>query len=167
VLAGFDPNGEEFGSLLPHWNTDNPMSNKKIKEAMNLMFATILQKWGNTAVDPTGMLLLCLASMVWHSDFLKETAAADAEHPFNTIPLLSNPQLLKDLKELVTLEPVGQVTQATGIPPHIKHASVAKEILTVCLETLKAIRNMVMEVKQAVKDGIEEKALENGQITSD
>jgi hypothetical protein len=52
------------------------MSNEQIKEGMNLMFATILQRWGNTEVDPTGMLLFCLAS-----DFLKQTAAADSEHP--------------------------------------------------------------------------------------
>jgi hypothetical protein len=36
------------------------------------------------------------------------------------IPLLSNPDLLKDLKELVTLEPEGQVKEASGIPPHTK-----------------------------------------------
>jgi hypothetical protein len=57
------------------------MSNEQIKEGMNLMFATILQRWGNTEVDPTGMLLFCLASVVWNSDFLKQTAAADSEHP--------------------------------------------------------------------------------------
>jgi hypothetical protein len=53
-----DPNEESFGSLPPHWKVDNPMGNAKIHEAMNLMFATILQKWGGTAVDPAGILLL-------------------------------------------------------------------------------------------------------------
>lgn len=165
VLAGLDPNSDEFGTLPPHWKLDDPMSNDKIKEGMNLMFATILQKWGNTAVDPTGLLVLCLASVVWHSDFLKETAAADPEHPFNAIPLLSSPQLLNDLKELVTLEPEGHVKQATGIPPHVQHAKTAKEILTACLATLEAVKGMVDEVKKAVCDAIEDKAEENGQVT--
>ena len=43
VLAGLDPNGEEFATLPPHWKLDDPMFNDRIKEAMNLMFATILQ----------------------------------------------------------------------------------------------------------------------------
>ena len=50
VLAGFDSNGEEFATLPPHWTLDDPMSNERIKEAMNLMFATILQRWGGTEV---------------------------------------------------------------------------------------------------------------------
>jgi hypothetical protein len=36
-------------------------------------------------------------------------AVANLEHPFHMIPLLSNPDLLKDLKELITLKPEGQV----------------------------------------------------------
>ena len=51
------------------------MSNEKVKEAMNLMFVTILQRWGRTEVDPTGVLLYCLASVVWHVNFLKDMAA--------------------------------------------------------------------------------------------
>jgi hypothetical protein len=113
VLAGFDPNGEEFATLPPHWILEDPMSNEKVKEAMNLMFATILQRWGRTAVDPTGILLYCLASVVWNVNFLKDIAARQPGHPFSMIPPLSNPTLLNDLKELVTLEPKGQV----GIPP--------------------------------------------------
>jgi hypothetical protein len=87
---------------------------------MNLMFATsYLQRWGNTEVDPTGMLLFCLAAIIWISDFLTQTAAANLEHLFNMIPLLSNPDLLKDLKELITLKPEDQVKEASGIPPHM------------------------------------------------
>jgi hypothetical protein len=51
------------------------MSNEKVKEAMHLMFATILQRWGHTEVDPTEVLLNCLASVVWHANFLKDTVA--------------------------------------------------------------------------------------------
>lgn len=167
VLAGFDPNGEDFGALPPHWKVDDPMANERIKEGMNLMFATILQKWGNTDVDPTGMLLLCLASVVWHSDFLKATAAADSEHPFNTIPILSNPDLLKDLRELVTLEPEGQMKCATGIPPHVQHAKVAREILELCVKTLEEVQNMAETVKESVKEAFEDKAEENGQVTGE
>jgi hypothetical protein len=69
----------------------------------------ILQRWGNTEVNPTGMLLFCLAAVIWNSNFLTQMAVANLEHPFHMIPLLSNPDLLKDLKELITLKPEGQV----------------------------------------------------------
>ena len=39
---------------------------------------------------------------------------------------MSTLELLRDLKELVTLETKGNVKCATGIPPHIQNASVAK-----------------------------------------
>jgi hypothetical protein len=167
ILAGLDPSSEEFGVLPPHWKLDDPMSNERIKEGMNLMFATILQRWGNTEVDPTGMLLFCLASVVWNSDFLKQTAAADSEHPFNMIPLLSNPDLLKDLKELVTLEPEGQVKEASGIPPHIQNAKMVRDVLDTCLETLEQVKNMAQTVEDSVKNAYEEKAAENGQLTGE
>ena len=63
VLAGLDPNREEFATLLPHWKLDYPMSNDRIKEAMNLIFVTILQRWGSTEVDPTGILLSFLQQL--------------------------------------------------------------------------------------------------------
>jgi len=162
-----DPNSEEFAALPPHWSLDDPMSNEKIQEAMKLMFVPILQRWGGTQVDPTGVLLFCLASVVWHSDFLKATAARDAGHPFNMIPILSNPELLRDLKELVTLEPKGQVKSATGIPPHIEHATMAKKILHLCETTLHAVKDMATSVKRSVKEAFEEKAEENGQVSGE
>ncbi len=64
ILAGLDPNDKTFGTLPPHWKVDNPMGNAKIRKAMLSMFGTILQRWGGTAVDPSGILLLCLASVV-------------------------------------------------------------------------------------------------------
>ena len=86
ILAGMDLNQEIFGLLPPHWNVDNSMGNVKIHEAMNLMFATVLQKWGGSAVDPTGILLLCLTYVVWNVEFLKSIAAAIPGHPFGMIP---------------------------------------------------------------------------------
>ena len=59
ILAGVDPNQEIFGSLPPHWNVDNPLGNAKIHEAMNLVFATVLQKWGGSTVDPIQVFYCC------------------------------------------------------------------------------------------------------------
>jgi hypothetical protein len=167
ILAGLDPNEERFGSLPPHWTVDNPMGNAKIREAMNLMFATVLQKWGGSAVDPTGILLLCLASVVWNVEFLKSTAARIPGHPFGMIPLLSNAGLLAELKLLVTIEKEGNMTVATGIPPHIRQAVLIKNTLNVCKETFEAIKDMAERIKDAVKQAFEEKAEECGQMTGE
>ena len=48
----------------PLWKLDDLKSNDRIKEAMNLMFATVLQRWGSTEVDPSGILLFFLAAVV-------------------------------------------------------------------------------------------------------
>jgi hypothetical protein len=110
------------------------MGNAKVKEAMNLMFATILQKWSGLAVDP--VLLICLVPVVHHYDFLETVAAETPGHPFDLIPLFSNPTLLSNLKELVTLEPEGQMTSPMAIPPHVTSAVILQKVLTSCTDTL-------------------------------
>jgi hypothetical protein len=53
VLVGLDVNN------IPtlHFNIDNPMLNEAICEAMNCMFAVVLQKHAGTASDPMVLLL--------------------------------------------------------------------------------------------------------------
>jgi hypothetical protein len=167
ILAGLDPNDKTFGTLPPHWKVNNPMGNAKIREAMLSMFGTILQRWGGTAIDPTGILLLCLASVVWNVEFLRSTAARIPGHPFAMIPLLSNAGLLAELKLLVTIEKEGHMTVATGIPPHIRQAVLIKKTLDVCKETFEAIKDMTDVVKDAVKEAFKEKAEECGQMTGE
>ena len=84
----------------------------------------------------TGILLLCLASVVWNVEFLKSAAAAIPGHPFGMIPLLSNAGLLAEfLKLQVTIESEGHMTVATGIPPHVHQAVLIKSTLGVCKDT--------------------------------
>jgi hypothetical protein len=76
------------------------------------------------------------------------------------IPLLSNAGLLAELKLLVTIENEGNMTVATGIPPHICQAVLIKNTLNVCKETFEAIKDMAECVKDAVKQAFEEKVEE-------
>jgi hypothetical protein len=89
-LAGLDPNSADFSVLPAHFSIDDPMSNPDVREVMLLMYGTILQKWGGSAVDPTALLLRCLASVVHHSDWLLSVARENPGHPFSTIPILNN-----------------------------------------------------------------------------
>jgi hypothetical protein len=107
---------------------------------------------------------VCMASLVWNIEFLKSTAARIPGHPFGMIPLLSNAGLLAELKLLVTIKKEGNMTLATGIPPHISQAVLIKNTFKICKETCEAIKNMTEHVKDAVKQAFEEKAKECGQM---
>jgi hypothetical protein len=90
ILVGLDPNDASFGTLPPHFVMTDLMSNPYVNEAMQLMYGPILRKWSNHEVDPTGLLLRCLPSVVYNSEFLKEWARNIPAHSFGTIPLLNN-----------------------------------------------------------------------------
>ena len=90
VLAGLDPNEPDFGILPPHFDIeDNPLDNKFIYEAMQLMYGPILKKWKGTILDPTGVLLKCLASVVYHSKWLQDFRSNISGHPFLLLSILS------------------------------------------------------------------------------
>jgi hypothetical protein len=150
--------------LPPHWILEDPsMSNEKVNEAMNLMFMTILQRWGCTAVDPTGILLYCLALVVWHVNFLKDMAVRHPGHPFSMIPCLSNPTLLNNL--LVTLEPSKGISLDPKRNPTTCAACIhCKKKSLPCVETLETLQQMAENVKESMKEAFKEKAEENGQI---
>jgi hypothetical protein len=57
ALVGLDVNSPKFAALPPHFNTDNPMLNEAICEAMSSMYAVVLQKHARTALDPMAPLL--------------------------------------------------------------------------------------------------------------
>ena len=167
ILAGLDPNDASFGSLPPHFVMTDPMSNADVKEGMQLMYGTILRRWSGHEVDPTGLLLRCLASVVWHSNFLKQWARNVPGHAFATIPLLNNEPLMQGLKAFVTTEPTESMKVPTGVPPHINNAILIKRILDLCINTLDEVKTLTKSVKAAVSEAYEEKAMENGQITSE
>ena len=134
---------------------------------MTLVYRPILRQWGGTVMDPTGLLLRLLPSIVHHSDFLFQVIRSVPAHPFSSIPLLQNPDLLLQLKDLITLEPTDNMKTATGIPPHINLAVMMKKLLSCCTETLKEVKNMVVNVQDAVNEAYENKAAENGHMTAE
>ena len=95
------------------------MENKFIAEAMNRCFGEI-QKNFSDRFAITGTLLLFLASGVYHSDSILDVVSKRPGHSFGTIPIFADAKLLDKLKKLLTLKPSGSVTQASGIPNHVK-----------------------------------------------
>ena len=162
-LAGLDPDNEdEFGALPPHFTVG--MENEYVKEAMTLCFGTILKKHSQHAVQ--GPLMLFLASMVHHSEFLFEYIAKNSSHPFQSIPILQRQSLLEELKKLVTLEPVGEVTTATGVPFRIKQMKKLKSWFVTLQGDIDKLLNMVEKLPEVIKNAIDEKCMESGQVTA-
>jgi hypothetical protein len=103
--------------------------------------------------------------LVYHLEFLQSTIRRVPGHPFAGIPLVNNPALLQDLKELVTIKPSPQISTPTGIPQHVHHAKQTTSCLELCKETLTKVKSMAADVKKAVCDAIKSKAFENAIVT--
>lgn len=160
-LAGMDPNTSEFSVLPPHWITASPMEDDDIKEALDLMYGTIMQSHPNMS----GVLLRLLASVVHASDWIKEVSASKPGHPFGGIPILQNPVLLARLKTKVTLEPTESMRHATGVPPHVAQLNLMTSLLQLCQTTLQKVNDQATLVRQSIFDAMEERAIDNGQIS--
>ena len=101
ILAGLQPNDAAFGTLPPHFKTQNPIENTDVREAMEMMFGPIIAAYEGQSNNPTSMLLRCLACIVHHSDSLVEVMVDNPGHDFSKMPLLHNKPLLQKLKSLV------------------------------------------------------------------
>ena len=78
------------------------MEDKDIECAMHNMYGPVLDRFqANEDMKPTGLLLLSLASVIFHSDWLRDIVIESSGHPFNLSPLLNCPKLLDRLKEKV------------------------------------------------------------------
>lgn len=166
LLAGLSPDkGDEFATLPPHFTEG--MENVHIREAMQLCFGPIIAKWGHAGI--MNVLLLLLASMVYHSEWLLGFVAGNSRHPFQGIPILQRPALLVELKKLVTLEEKGRVREATGVPYRVKETNMLRKafetIQTGIDKLLERQEEMEEKIPQVIKDTIDLVARDAGQVT--
>jgi hypothetical protein len=159
--VGLDPNSTDFDVLPPHFKEGT--ENEHIQRAMELCFGPIIKELEATH-SVKGFLLLCLASMVYHSGFLKSLVAKDPEHPFSLIPIMNDNALLSELTELVTLEGDNRM-RATGIPPHIQQNKLLQEVLKRIMEVQETQLKDLSEIKEVVKQAIQENDVQAGNVT--
>jgi len=67
ILALLDPSKETFSILPPHWKDQ---THPAVLRGMKLCFGGVLEAHSSTSHDPSGLLSLLLALMVYHSDWL-------------------------------------------------------------------------------------------------
>ena len=138
--------------------------NALVMEGMKFCFGRIIDGFGGTGIE--GVLLLFLASIVCHADtFLLPHIANNRNHPFLSIPLLSQPELLKQLLELVTLEPAGDVMQCTGVPRSVHMMDELRNVYGAIQGFISEIHDLKSTLPEIVKNAIEEKGTESGQVT--
>jgi hypothetical protein len=116
------------------------------------------------------LLLLLLTSTVHRSKFLQGIKDSVPNHPFANIPIVRQPELLVELKKLVTIKPSNHIPNVTGIPPHVKELALLKEMLNTCGKMLLTLKEMIPDMKVCPKESIQEAAEQfaqgNGYVTA-
>lgn len=129
-----------------------------------LCFGVILERFGGSGCE--GALLLFLASIVYHREWLRTHIGKTANHPFSQIPILNNEKLLWELAKLVTLEKGGAVESATGVPPNVLIRDEVREAITLLHKYREDVQWLKENLSAMVKNAMEEKATENGNTTA-
>eukprot|EP00804_Cyclotella_cryptica_P019286 CCRYP_006158-RA/>CCRYP_006158-RA protein AED:0.38 eAED:0.46 QI:0/0/0/1/0/0/3/0/145 len=81
------------------------------------------------------------------------------DHPFHSITILNEPDLLKDLKDNHLTDPSDHVPIATGVPP-----SAIDQVLNVCKSTDAKIDSFMDRIYQAVSDAVDAKVAAEGGV---
>lgn len=109
VVAGLPLNDAKFASLPPHFAFDN---DALVDKCVKTMFPSL-----ETDLNMHKILHLCLASLVYHADYLVDILPK--EHPLLATTVFSNPSLMAALSSRVLTENSTWI-RPTGIPPYIE-----------------------------------------------
>jgi hypothetical protein len=158
ILAGLDPNTSDFALLPPHFTI--PSTNQDIDEALVMCFGNLAEKYRFK-----GQLMFCLASMVHHIDWIRDTAARDPQHPFNALPILRCPNRFAKLKGFVSTRASTYLSQPTGIPPHVNQLQVIREVALSLQDVVLKLDELAIRIHDTVIKAIETNDIQSGNVT--
>ena len=101
ILARCNPNNNCFGALHPHFAVDNPSQYEHLNEVMNQLCSSILTRLKDITSNPCIILLLFLASVVYHENLTKECVSRNTNHSFLKIPTIHDSNLVSELKKKI------------------------------------------------------------------
>jgi hypothetical protein len=167
ILAGLDPNTPQFGILPPHWTTPNPIGNDLIKRAVVMLYGPIMVAYeGKPGNNPIGLLLRCLACVIYHSDALLDVMIEFPGHNFTNVLILHDCELLDGLKILVTTDPILEVmVVVTGIRPHVGMVQQLGTILDVLTDLVEKFGEHGNNLMEKVEEALDTKAWKSGHVT--
>jgi len=158
-LAGMNYLNYEFATSPPYFMNEDE---KEVQNAITMCFPGI----------PLNMNNICrflLASLVYHSAWLKQNLAHD--HVLFLTPLFTQTALIDRLKQWVVCRPVqqGDTIKTTGVPVSVLHLweiRQARDQLNNMYTRMDEFnKNVVEEIRHAISESFEEKAVESGSIS--
>ena len=124
VLSGLPMSSPNFAILPPMFR--GGILEETVMKALRLLFPTYMKPAGEGEGAaqrgvPARILSFCLASVVFHYEWLDKTLVND--HPLRTTPLFTDANLLNSLRGLVECRRAGENDnlQPTGVPGTINH----------------------------------------------
>lgn len=159
------PQTEEFGILPPFF----PVADEAVKGALNLVFPE----------HPAGMrplLLSCLASLIYHSDFIQDNFSE--EHRIFSTLLFDESVLALKERIVCRTSRTGDPFMPTGLPSNVKLMGDMKETREKVEETNERVAELSTTVKEmiptiasntaeACRDALEQCAESFGNVTPD
>jgi hypothetical protein len=163
-VAGLPSMSPKFGILPPFFVISSPQDRIVVNDAVRLCFHGLPDRLFRVAEQ-------CLASCVYHSEWLLQQLPSN--HLLFTTPLFRDPALRARLQQLIVcrFEEQGDPMRATGIPPHTALLGQMERLL----DEFKALRvensamtsNVVKDVKDAIIQELEARAMVAGTLTRD
>lgn len=146
IAAGISPAYEEFLLLPPMFEPRSPLVDRAVESCFPRL-AAASRRLGEHV----------LASVVFHSDYLRRTLPAD--HALFTSTLFSDAVLLADLKAAVVCRASkpGDAIAATGIPPYILTTlqglrQIEKQVLAMADDLVKRVADVIEEHTRRVAE---------------
>ena len=164
VIVGLDPNSPDFCIMPPHFTVG--LENDKVREGMKLTFGKVLKYLDECdRQNVIGMLLLSLASIIYHREELHKFYCEIPNHPISALRMLQHRELVHELSKLITTEKSSKIPAPTGIPPHVHMLKSLHEVINLQAQLQADNKEILQNLYKAVKDAIDDKAAESGHLT--
>ena len=125
------------------------------------MCGPILARFRDSTINPYGILLLFLALVAYHENWIKGYISRNTNHLFLKIPILHNSNLMSKLRNKISAARSNVIKCATGISPHVQTAVTMDKLITITIDTLEEVRNLTLNMHIVILDVIDAKSLEN------
>lgn len=179
TVAQLPIDSADFGVLPPHFNTTDTEVSALFQQVVMEQFPDLLKQFPHLM----GVASMAVASLVYHSKFLVQYFASNKSGPAGSNPLFATPvfqdtERLGRLQSMVTIDSDGRLgcLKATGVPPTVRMMQRLEAQTQLLEENKTCLRglcdklqhlagDMVAELVQGVKDGLEEDARSRGIVT--
>ncbi len=144
ILAMLDINSPSFAALCPHF------------EALDeTVMAAVHSCFPDAPVQFEGVLVHCLASLVYHGDYLRKNLPK--EHPLFKSAVFTH-GFVDSLAGRVALSFANDKISPTGIPPHVSIQRQLREVKDV-------VEILPGRVREAISAEFEQRAIDSGSLT--